>query len=123
MDFSWKEMMAVFFARDLEDGERVACGAHTEISFAATLLAQKMHAPNLKLQLGATCYLCNVVGLEIPELPRTSVDSRIVRWAESYHDHPETFLYFNPPGHRRYVTDREGFRDTNKYFVGDKFFA
>jgi glutaconate CoA-transferase subunit B len=123
MNFSWKEMMAIFFARDLEDGERVCCGAHTEVSFAATLLAQKMHAPNLKLQLGATCFLCNVVDQEIPELPRTSVDYRIVRWAEYYHDHPETFLYFNPPGHRRYVTERERFRDTNKYFVGDKFFV
>ena len=24
--YSWKEMMAIFLARDLEDGERVCCG-------------------------------------------------------------------------------------------------
>lgn len=122
-DFSWKEMMAVFFARDLLDGERVCCGANTEITFAAAMLAQKMHAPNLKLQLGATCFLCNVADLEIPELPRTSVDYRIVRWAEAYFHHPETALYFGPPGQRRYITEHEKFKDTNKYFMGDKFFV
>ena len=115
--------MAIFLARDLEDGERVCCGAHTEISFAAALLAQKMNAPNLKLQLGATCYLCNVTDQKIPELPRTSVDYGILRWAESYHDHPESFLYFGPPGRNRYLNHREEFRDTNKYFIGDKFFV
>ncbi len=122
-DFSWKEMMAVFFARDLEDGERVCCGANTEITFAAAMLAQKMHAPNLKLQLGATCYLCNVADDEITELPRTSVDYRIVRWAEAYFHHPETALHFGPPGGRRYIAEHEKFKDTNKYFMGDKFFV
>jgi glutaconate CoA-transferase subunit B len=123
MDYSWKEMMAVFFARDLEDGERVACGANTEITFAAAMLAQKMRAPNLKLQLGGTCYLCNVADQEIPELPRTSVDYRIVRWAEAYFHHPETCLYFGPPGGRRYLNEPNSFQDTNKYFMGDKFFV
>src|SRR5258706_158666 len=58
---SWKERMAIALARDIIDGERIISGAHTEISFAAAMLARKMHAPNVKLQLGGTCFLVNVV--------------------------------------------------------------
>lgn len=57
---SWKERMAIALARDISDFERIISGAHTEISFAAAMLAQKMHAPNIKLQLGGTCFLVNV---------------------------------------------------------------
>jgi glutaconate CoA-transferase subunit B len=117
---TWKERMAVALARDITDGERVISGAHTEISFAATLLAQKMHAPNIKLQLGGTCFLVNVTDIPIT-LPKTSTDYRMHRWAEINYDHMETFMYFGAPGGRKYY---EGGRpQTNKYFVGDKFFA
>jgi len=117
---SWKERMAISFARDVVDGERIISGAHTEISFAATLLAQKMHAPNIKLQLGGTCFLVNVSDLPV-RLPKMSTDYRMVRWAEIAYDHMETFMYFGAPGGRKYY---EGGRpETNKYFVGDKFFA
>lgn len=117
---SWKERMAIALARDVVDGERIISGAHTEISFAATLLAQKMHAPNIKLQLGGTCFLVNVTDLEI-SLPKTSTEFRMHRWAEIAYDHMETFMYFGAPGGRRYY---DGDRPpTNKYFVGDKFFA
>jgi glutaconate CoA-transferase, subunit B len=117
---SWKERMAVAFARDIVDGERIISGAHTEISFAAAMLAQKMHAPNIKLQLGGTCFLVNVCDLPV-RLPKTSTDYRMLRWAEIAYDHMETFMYFGAPGGRAYY---EGKRPrTNKYFVGDKFFA
>ena len=53
-DYSWKEMMAVVFSREIEDTDKITSGAHTEIFFAATMLAQKTHAPNLKLQLGGS---------------------------------------------------------------------
>ena len=123
-DFSSKEMMAIVFARDLKDGERVCSGAHTEVSFAAVMLAQKMHAPNLRLQLGGTCFLCNVADMEIDELPVTSVDYRILQWAESAcHDHPETFQFYGPPGGRRYYEENSPYRNTNKYWFADKFFA
>jgi glutaconate CoA-transferase, subunit B len=117
---SWKERMAVALARDIVDGERVISGAHTEISFAAALLAQKMHAPNMKLQLGGTCFLVNVCDLPV-RLPKTSTDYRMIRWAEIAYDHMETFMYFGAPGGRAYY--RGGRPATNKYFVGDKFFA
>lgn len=117
---SSKERMAIALARDIVDGERIISGAHTEISFAATMLAQKIHAPNVKLQLGGTCFLVNVA--DIPtQLPRTSTEFRMLRWAEAAFDHMETFMFFGAPGGRRYY---EGGRPpTNKYYVGDKFFA
>ena len=37
---AWKERMAVALARDIVDGERIISGAHTVISFAATMLAR-----------------------------------------------------------------------------------
>jgi glutaconate CoA-transferase subunit B len=112
--------MAVALARDIVDGERIISGAHTEISFAASMLAQKMHAPNIKLQLGGTCFLVNVTDLPV-RLPKTSTDYRMLRWAEIAYDHMETFMYFGAPGGRAYYTGKRP--PTNKYFVGDKFFA
>jgi glutaconate CoA-transferase, subunit B len=121
IEATWKERMCAFFSREVADGDRVCSGAHTEISFAAMMLAQKLHAPNLRLQLGGTCYLVNVRDVPDLFLPRTSVDYRMARWAEEVHDHPETFFYFGAPGGRDYY---EGDRPlTNGYFVGDKFFV
>lgn len=115
---TWKEQMSAFFAREVNDGDRICSGAHTEISFAATMLAQKMHAPNLRLQLGGTCFLVNVRDSDDVFLPRTSVDWRMLRWAEAVHDHPETFSYFGAPR-----IDETAGPQTNRYFVGDKFFV
>ena len=117
---AWKERMAIALARDITDGERIISGAHTEISFAAAMLAQKMHAPNIKLQLGGTCFLVNVADLPV-RLPKTSTEYRMIRWAEIAYDHMETFMYFGAPGGRAYYTGTRP--PTNKYFVGDKFFA
>lgn len=116
----WKERMAIALARDIVDGERIISGAHTEISFAAAMLAQKMHAPNIKLQLGGTCFLVNVSDIPV-FLPKTSTDYRMIRWAEIAYDHMETFMYFGAPGGRAYY--KGGRPATNKYYVGDKFFA
>ena len=82
---AWKERMAVALARDIVDGERIISGAHTEISFAAAMLAQKMHAPNIKLQLGGTCFLVNVTDQPV-RLPKTSTEYRMIRWAEIAYD-------------------------------------
>lgn len=120
---SWKEMMAVFLARQIRDTDRICSGAHTEISFAATMLAQKSHAPNLKLQLGGGAWLCNVADVEVDELPRTSVDYRIAGWAEAYFEHHDTFNHYGPPGGRDYYENPEHWSSTNKYFFADKFFV
>ena len=97
-DYSWKEMMAVVFSREIEDTDKVTSGAHTEIFFAATMLAQKTHAPNLKLQLGGSVTLCQVTDIEVSELPKTSTGYELIRYAESVHDHPDTFLFYGAPG-------------------------
>ena len=91
-DYSWKEMMAVLFSREIKDTDKVTSGAHTEIFFAATMLAQKTHAPNMKLQLGGSVTLCNVTDIEVNELPKTSTGYELLRYAESVHDHPATHL-------------------------------
>ena len=31
-DYSWKELMAVVFAREIKDTDKITSGAHTEIS-------------------------------------------------------------------------------------------
>jgi len=122
-DYTWKEMMAILFAREIEDGDRVTAGAHTEIFFAANMLAQKTHAPNLKLQLGGTCFLCNVTDQEIDSLPMTSTGYGILKYAESVHDHPETFLFYCPPGREKYYEENSPYRDTNHFWFADKFFV
>lgn len=123
-DWSWKEMMAVYFSRQIEDGDTLCSGAHTEISFCAAMLAQKTKAPNLRLQLGGTGFLCNLVGQEVYGLPATSVDYRIMNWAEAYFDHPDTFIFYGPPsGGRRYYENLDDYQDTSRYFFADHFFV
>ncbi|NIR32754.1 MAG: hypothetical protein GWN84_26345 [Gammaproteobacteria bacterium] len=122
-DYTWKEMMAILFSREIEDGDRVTAGAHTEIFFAASMLAQKTHAPNLKLQLGGTCFLCNVTDQEIDRLPKTSTGYGLLRYAETVHDHPETFLFYCPPGREKYYEEGSPYRDTNHFWFADKFFV
>ena len=63
-EYSWKELMAVVFSREIKDTDKITSGAHTEIFFAACMLAQKTHAPNLKLQLGGSVTLCQVIDIE-----------------------------------------------------------
>ncbi|MDH3691297.1 MAG: hypothetical protein OEU36_17780 [Gammaproteobacteria bacterium] len=122
-DYNWKEMMAILFSREIEDGDRITSGAHTEIFFAANMLAQKTHAPNTKLQLGGTCFLCNVSDQEIDSLPKTSTDYSLLKYAETVHDHAETFIFYGPPGGEEYYKEGSTFRDTNHFWFADKFFV
>lgn len=122
-DYSWKEMMAVVFSREIEDNHKITSGAHTEIFFAATMLAQKMHAPNLKLQLGGSVTLCNVVGIDVEELPKTSTGYDLIRYAESVHDHPDTFLFYGAPGGPKYYEEGSDLHDVNHFWFADKFFV
>ena len=122
-EHSWKEMMAVVFAREIEDHHKITSGAHTEIFFAATMLAQKTHAPNLKLQLGGSVALCNVTDMDIPELPKTSTGYEILRYAESIHDHADTYLFYGAPGGADYYKNPDKYKDVNHFWFADKFFV
>ena len=122
-DYSWKELMAVVFSREIQDTDKITSGAHTEIFFAATMLAQKTHAPNLKLQLGGSVTLCQVTDIEVSELPKTSTGYELIRYAESVHDHPDTFLFYGAPGGKDYYKDGSEYRDVNHFWFADKFFV
>lgn len=115
-DYDEHELLSVIISRLVEDGDRICAGAHTEICFAGCMHAQTSHAPNLKLQLGGTCYLSNVVDQDVPELPSISTDYVTHNWAEEVHDHHETFHFFNP-------TENVGDEQSNSYYIGDKFFV
>jgi glutaconate CoA-transferase, subunit B len=122
-DYSWKEMMAVMFSREIKDTDKITSGAHTEIFFAATMLAQKTHAPNLKLQLGGSVTLCQVTDIDVPELPKTSTGYDLIRYAESVHDHPDTYLFYGAPGGKDYYKEGSEYRNVNHFWFADKFFV
>jgi glutaconate CoA-transferase, subunit B len=83
-DYSIPELMAVFLARDLKDGEVLRVGVATPVAEAAVRLAHLTHGPNMNLVfLGVRM---NVAHLETIPMPAFGWDSRVVRWAESYSD-------------------------------------
>ncbi len=72
------DMMAVAIARLLRDGERVFHGVASPLPMVATLLAKKLHAPNL-------VYL-NITGSVDPvpdTLPSSTVDPRLLKGTRS----------------------------------------
>lgn len=86
---STAEIMAVFLARDLRDGEQLQVGIGLPVPEAAVRLAHLLHGPNMELIfLGARM---NVAHLEHIPLPAFGWDNRIVRWAESFSDRGHRF--------------------------------
>jgi len=87
--YSTAELMAVFLARDLKDGEHLQVGVALPVPEAAVRLAHIMHGPNMELVfLGARM---NVNHLDYLPLPEFGWDNRVVRWAESYSDRGHRF--------------------------------
>ncbi|HKV53174.1 MAG TPA: CoA-transferase [Candidatus Binataceae bacterium] len=102
-EYSIPELMAVFLARDLNDGEVLRVGVATPVAEAAVRLAHLTHGPNMDLVfLGVRM---NVAHLETIPMPAFGWDSRVVRWAESYSD----------TGHR---FDRVKDWSNNVFFIG-----
>jgi len=102
-DFSTQELMAVYLARELNDGEILRVGVATPVAEAAVRLAHLMHGPNMELVfLGVRM---NVAHLETIPMPAFGWDRRVVRWAESYSD----------TGHR---FDRVKGWDNHVFFIG-----
>jgi glutaconate CoA-transferase subunit B len=82
--YSIAELMAVFLARDLNDGETLRVGVASPVPEAAVRLAHLTHGPNMELVfLGARM---NVAHLDAIPMPAYGWDRRVVRWAESYSD-------------------------------------
>lgn len=83
-DYSPQELMAVFLARDLKDGEVLRVGLAMPVVEAAVRLAHLMHGPNMELLFfGARM---NVAHLHTLPMPAFAWDRRVVHWAESYSD-------------------------------------
>jgi glutaconate CoA-transferase, subunit B len=83
-DYTIPELMAVFLARELIDGEVLRVGVAMPVAEAAVRLAHLMHGPNMDLVfLGARM---NVGHLDTIPMPAFGWDRRVVRWAESYSD-------------------------------------
>jgi len=97
------ELMAVFLARELKDGEVLRVGVATPVAEAAVRLAHLRHGPNMDLVfLGVRM---NVAHLETIPMPAFGWDRRVVRWGESYSD----------TGHR---FDRVKDWSNNVFFIG-----
>jgi glutaconate CoA-transferase, subunit B len=83
-DFTTQELMAVFLARELNDGEVLRVGVAMPVAEAAVRLAHLTHGPNMELVfLGARM---NVAHLDTIPMPAFGWDRRVVRWAESHSD-------------------------------------
>jgi glutaconate CoA-transferase subunit B len=83
-DYSIPELMAIYLARQLNDGETLRVGVVSPVPEAAVRLAHLTHGPNMELVfLGARM---NVAHLDSIPMPAFGWDRRVVRWAESYSD-------------------------------------
>ena len=86
-EYSYQELMAVIFARDLQDGE-VGVAAYYPAPFAACLLAQRMHAPNLTFWSPSL-----FVNPKPNQLYSTGNDYRTLRGADAIADFYDVFEY------------------------------
>jgi len=77
MDYTRKELMTVVLARDIKDGEIGLAGAIGGIPLAASLLAQKLHAPN-------SVILGGVLNPKIHQIYPGGNDHRNFQKAEAY---------------------------------------
>ena len=83
-DYSISELLAVFLARELNDGEVLRVGVAMPVAEAAVRLAHLTHGPNMDLVfLGGRM---NVAHLDNIPMPAFGWDRRVVRWAESFSD-------------------------------------
>ena len=88
-DYTTKELIAAFIARDLHDGEFVVVGANLPVPRAGVLLAHLHHGPNMWIGLSAT--QTNLLKEPVLEPFKFNRDFRAAKWAESYMLHEEAF--------------------------------
>ena len=81
---STRELMAVFLARQLKDGDQLQVGVASPVPEAAVRLAHLMHGPNMQLIFFGG--RMNVHHLDHHPLPAFPWDNRVIRWTESYSD-------------------------------------
>ena len=81
-DLELQRLQACVVAREIRDGERGFLGANMGVGRAAQLLAQRMHAPSLRIPLGFSW--ANLHDEPAPRLHPDSTDFRDARWAEAW---------------------------------------
>ena len=122
IECSPQELMAVFLARQLKDGDVLQVGVALPVPEAAVRLAHIMHGPNMELVfLGARM---NVHHLEHLPLPVFGWDRRVVRWAESYSDRGHRFDRVKDWGNRVFFIGGiqvDAYGNSNLIGVGDDY--
>ena len=87
LGYSYKELMVIVLARDLEDGEVGHVGMGGGIPAAACFLAQKLHAPNM------TALIAGFVNPKPRALYPSGVDARNFEGSEAIGSGYDTFSY------------------------------
>jgi glutaconate CoA-transferase subunit B len=88
---SVKELMAVFLARDMADGEEIFVGTNLPVIRAGALLAHLHHGPNMRVMVAHT--RTNLYDTPVMEHFELLADWRAARWAEGYFNDNEIVLY------------------------------
>jgi glutaconate CoA-transferase subunit B len=88
---SVKELMAVFLARDMTDGEEIFVGTNLPVIRAGVLLAHLHHGPNMRVMVAHT--RTNLFHAPVIEHFEMLTDWRAGRWAEGYFNDNEIVLY------------------------------
>jgi glutaconate CoA-transferase subunit B len=80
--YTGEELVAAVLAREIRDGERAFLGANQSVGRTAVLLAQRLHAPNLRVPLG---FSWTNLAAEAPlVLHADTTDHRDARFAEGW---------------------------------------
>jgi glutaconate CoA-transferase subunit B len=83
------ELLACYFAAQIENGDRVFVGANLPVPRAGNLLAHLTHGPDIKVAIGLVT--TNLIDVPVLEPFKFSTDHRIARHAESLIIHEDIF--------------------------------
>jgi glutaconate CoA-transferase subunit B len=87
--YSRDELLACFFASQIENGDRVFVGANLPVPRAGNLLAHLTHGPDIKVAIGLVT--TNLLDEPVLEPFKFSTDYRMSRFAESMVIHNDIF--------------------------------
>jgi glutaconate CoA-transferase subunit B len=88
---SVREIMAVFLARDMADGEEIFVGTNLPVIRAGALLAHLHHGPSMRVMVAHT--RTNLYHAPVIEHFELLADWRAARWAESFYSDHEIVTY------------------------------
>lgn len=87
--YTTDELLACFFAAQIENGDRVFVGANLPVPRAGNLLAHLTHGPDIKVSIGLIS--TNLVDEPVLEPFKFSTDYRMSRFAEAVVIHNDIF--------------------------------